>query len=102
MGLAAVQMAKIIGAKIIATGGDDQKLAIVKKEGADHVINYNTTPNFRGLVKEYTGGKGADMVYDPVGGAVFDESMRCVNWGARLLIVGFTRCEQSIVFSHRT
>jgi NADPH2:quinone reductase len=91
MGLAAVQMAKIIGAKVIATGGDDQKLEIVKAQGADHVINYNTNPNFRAAVKEFTDGKGADVVYDPVGGAVFDESMRCVNWGARLLIVGFTR-----------
>jgi NADPH2:quinone reductase len=79
---------------VIATGGTDEKLAIVKARGADHVINY-TLPDgrlggFRDRVKALTGDRGADVVYDPVGGDVFDESMRCVNWNARLLTIGFT------------
>ena len=86
--------AKLLGATVIATGGTDAKLAVVKARGADHVINY-TLPDgrlggFRERVKELTDGRGADVVYDPVGGDVFDESMRCVNWNARLLTIGFT------------
>jgi NADPH2:quinone reductase len=94
VGLAAVDLGKVLGATVIATGGTDEKLAIVKSRGADHVINY-TLPDgrlggFRERVKELTDGRGADVVYDPVGGDVFDESMRCVNWNARLLTIGFT------------
>jgi NADPH:quinone reductase len=94
VGLAAVEIGKLLGATVIATGGTDAKLAIVKARGADHVINY-TLPDgrlggFRERVKELTDGRGADVVYDPVGGDVFDESMRCVNWNARLLSIGFT------------
>jgi NADPH2:quinone reductase len=94
VGLAAVDLGKVLGATVIATGGTDEKLAIVKARGADHVINY-TLPDgrlggFRDRVKELTDGRGADVVYDPVGGDVFDESMRCVNWNARLLTIGFT------------
>lgn len=94
VGLAAVDLGKVLGATVIATGGTDDKLAVVKARGADHVINY-TLPDgslggFRDRVKELTDGRGADVVYDPVGGDVFDESMRCVNWNARLLTIGFT------------
>jgi NADPH:quinone reductase len=94
VGLAAVDLGKVLGATVIATGGTDEKLAIVKARGADHVINY-TLPDgrlggFRDQVKALTAGRGADVVYDPVGGDVFDESMRCVNWNARLLTIGFT------------
>ena len=94
VGLAAVDLGKVLGATVIATGGTDEKLAIVKARGADHVINY-TLPDgrlggFRDQVKALTGDRGADVVYDPVGGDVFDESMRCVNWNARLLTIGFT------------
>ncbi len=94
VGLAAVDLGKVLGATVIATGGTDEKLAIVKARGADHVINY-TLPDgrlggFRHQVKALTGDRGADVVYDPVGGDVFDESMRCVNWNARLLTIGFT------------
>jgi NADPH2:quinone reductase len=94
VGLAAVDLGKVLGATVIATGGTDEKLAVVKARGADHVINY-TLPDgrlggFRDRVKELTEGRGADVVYDPVGGDVFDESMRCVNWNARLLTIGFT------------
>lgn len=94
VGLAAVDIGKYLGANVIATGGRDDKLAIVKSRGADHVINY-TLPDgksggFRQTVKDLTDGKGADVIYDPVGGDVFDESMRCINWGGRLLTIGFT------------
>ncbi len=87
IGLAAVQIGKVLGATVIATAGSDEKLAVVAANGADHVINY--TDGFRDRVKELTGGRGADVIYDPIGADVFDESMRCLNWGARILILGF-------------
>ncbi len=87
IGLAAVQVGKILGATVIATGGSDGKLAVVKENGADHVINIRD--GFRDRVKELTDGRGADVIYDPIGAEVFDESMRCLNWGARILILGF-------------
>ncbi len=94
VGLAAVDLAKQLGATVIATGGRDDKLAVVAERGADHVINY-TMPDgslggFRDEVKALTDGRGVDVVYDPVGGDVFDESMRCVAIDARLLTIGFT------------
>ena len=89
VGLAAVEIAKIHGAKIIATGGDDGKLEVVRKYGADHVINYQNGP-FRDQVKKITGGNGVNLVYDPVGGDVFDQSLRCMAWHGRLVVVGFT------------
>ena len=88
VGLAAVDIGKLYGAKVIGTASSDEKLAVVKKLGADHVINY--TDGFRDEVKELTGGLGADVIYDPVGGDVFDESMRCIAPFGRILIVGFT------------
>ena len=75
VGLAAVEIAKLHGAKIIGTGGDDGKLKIVKQYGANHVINYEKG-SFRDQVKEITGGHGVNLVYDPVGGDVFDQSLR--------------------------
>jgi len=79
---------------VIATGGTDEKLAVVKSRGADNVINYTqedgTLGGFRETVKTLTQGQGADVIFDPVGGTVFDESMRCINWGGRLLTIGFT------------
>ena len=94
VGMAAVDLGKHYGAKVIGTGGRDDKLAVVKSRGADAVINY-TQPDgslggFRDKVKEITGTGGADVIYDPVGGDVFDESMRCVNWCGRILTIGFT------------
>ena len=94
VGMAAVDIGKILGARVIGTGGTDEKLAVVKSRGADEVINY-TLPDgglggFRDRVKEITGTGGADVIFDPVGGSVFDESMRCVNWGGRILTIGFT------------
>jgi NADPH2:quinone reductase len=88
VGLAAVDMGKLLGATVIATAGTDEKLAVCRQMGADYVINY--TQGFREQVKELTGGRGADVIYDPVGGDVFDESMRCIAPFGRLLIIGFT------------
>ncbi len=94
VGLAAVDIGKLLGANVIATGGRDDKLAIVKSRGANEVINYTQTDGslggFRARVKEITGSGGVDVVFDPVGGDVFDESMRCVNFGGRILTIGFT------------
>jgi NADPH:quinone reductase len=88
VGLTAVEIAKAAGAQVIATAGSDEKTAIAKAHGADHVINYTTGP-IRDRVKELTGGNGADVIYDPVGGDIFDQSLRCINWGGRILIIGF-------------
>jgi len=89
VGLAAVQLAKHLGARVIATGADDERLAVVKQNGADEVVNYRTS-DFVTAVKALTDGKGADVIYDPVGGEVLEKSMRAAAYGARLLIVGFT------------
>jgi len=88
VGLTAVEIAKAAGAQVIATAGSDEKTAIAKAHGADHVINYTIGP-IRDRVKELTGGNGADVIYDPVGGDIFDQSLRCINWGGRILIIGF-------------
>lgn len=89
VGMAAVQLGKHLGARVIATGGDDARLAVVKAHGADEVVNYRTT-DFVAAVKDLTGGKGVDVVYDPVGGEVLEKSVRTAAYGARLLVVGFT------------
>ena len=94
VGMAAVDLGKHYGANVIGTGGSDDKLAVVASRGAEAVINY-TQPDgslggFRDQVKALTDGNGADVIYDPVGGSVFDESMRCINWRGRLLTIGFT------------
>ncbi len=88
VGMAAVDVGKLLGATVIATGGSDEKLAAVKAYGADHVIN--TADGFRERVKALTDGRGADVIYDPVGGDIFDESVRCIAFDGRLLVIGFT------------
>lgn len=89
VGLAAVDYAKVLGAKVIAASASDAKLATIQKEyDVDAVVN--SAPGFREKVKEITGGRGADVIYDPVGGDVFDESTRCIAFGGRILSIGFT------------
>ena len=88
VGLATVDMGKLLGATVIATASSDAKLAVCTRLGADHAINYSH--GFRDQVLGLTGGRGADVIFDPVGGDVFDESMRCIAPFGRLLIVGFT------------
>jgi NADPH:quinone reductase len=87
VGLAAVDLGRVFGARVIATASSEEKRAFLKSYGADHVL---PSSGFREQVKELTEGRGADVVYDPVGGDVFDESVRCIAFGGRLLIVGFT------------
>jgi NADPH2:quinone reductase len=87
VGLAAVDLGKLLGATVIATASTEEKRAFLKSYGADHVL---APAGFRETVKELTGGRGADVIYDPVGGDVFDESVRCIAFGGRLLIIGFT------------
>src|SRR5579871_5258908 len=89
VGLAAVEIGKLLGATVIAAASSEEKLAIAKARGADHLILYAREP-FRDAVKRITDGRGADVVFDPVGGEVFENSMRCIAWGARLLVIGFT------------
>lgn len=88
VGLAAVHIGRMMGAIVIGTAGSDAKLDVVKAEGADHVINY--TDGFKYQVKALTGGRGADVIYDPVGGAVAEESFKAMNYGCRILYIGFT------------
>ena len=88
VGLAAVDVGKLMGATVIGTASTEEKLNVARDMGADFVINY--TEGFREQVKEITGGPGADVIYDPVGGDTFDESMRCIAPFGRILIVGFT------------
>jgi NADPH2:quinone reductase len=88
VGLAAVDVGKAYGARVIATASTSEKRAVAMEMGADHVIDYST--GFREEVKALTDGRGANVIYDPVGGDVFDESMRCIAPFGRILIVGFT------------
>ena len=88
VGLNAVELGKAMGATVIGTVGSDEKKAIVQKYGADHVINYSTE-SIKDRVKALTGDKGADVIYDAVGGDAFDQSLRCIAWEGRLLVIGF-------------
>lgn len=88
VGLATVDVGKLLGARIVATARNAERLQICKQLGADHVIDYSN--GFRDAVKDFTEGRGADVIFDPVGGEVFDESMRCIAPFGRILIVGFT------------
>ena len=92
VGMAAVQLGHKMGANVIATGTSEAKLKSTLNWGASHYLltHKEDSVSFREEVKELTQGKGADVIYDPVGGDVFDESIRCINWGGRILIVGFT------------
>jgi NADPH2:quinone reductase len=91
VGLTAVEIGKALGATVIATAGGAEKCAVAKAHGADWTIDYKTE-NLRDRVKAICGelGRdGVDVVYDPVGGEIFETSLRCVAWGARMLVVGF-------------
>jgi NADPH2:quinone reductase len=89
VGLAAVEMGRMLGATVIAAASSEEKLAAAQAKGADHGVLYGREP-FREAVKRITGGRGADVVFDPVGGQIFEDSLRCIAWGARLLVIGFT------------
>jgi NADPH:quinone reductase len=87
IGLPAIQIAKLYGARVIATASTEEKRAVCIEEGADYAIDYQ--PGFRDRVLELTKGRGVDIIYDPVNGPTFEESLRCLAWGGRILILGF-------------
>jgi len=87
IGIPAIQIAKLFGAQVIATASTGEKRAVCRAEGADHAIDYQG--GFRDKVMELTGGRGVDIIYDPVNGPTFEESLRCLAWGGRILILGF-------------
>lgn len=88
-GVAAVQLGRALGARVLAAAGSEEKLAFLRNQGAEATINYRTTA-LRDAVRGLTGGRGVDVVFDPVGGELFDQASRCMNWNGRLLVVGFT------------
>lgn len=99
-GLSAVEIGKALGATVIATAGSPEKLAVAKAAGADHLIDYRAE-DIRARVKEITDGRGADVIFDPVGGEVFDASLRCVAFEGRILVIGFAGGEvQQIPANH--
>jgi NADPH2:quinone reductase len=89
VGLAAVEIGKLLGATVIAAASSEEKLGVAQARGADHVVLYGREP-FRDAVKRITDNSGADVVFDPVGGEIFENSLRCMAWGARILVIGFT------------
>jgi len=88
VGLAAVQIGKALGARVIATAGGPDKLVVAREAGADVAIDYRD-PGWPEAVKAATDGRGADVIYDPVGGEVFDLSTKCIAFNGRLLVIGF-------------
>ncbi len=88
VGLAAVDLALHLGARVIASASTEEKLAAIRAQYRVHETIISA-PGFRDRVKEITGGAGADVIYDPVGGDLFDESIRCIAWNGRLLVIGF-------------
>jgi NADPH2:quinone reductase len=92
VGLAAVELGKLMGATVIACASSDEKLAFTRRHGADAVVNY-ARENLRDALRERTGGRGVDVVYDPVGGAYTEAAVRALDWGGRLLVVGFAAGE---------
>ena len=88
VGSAAIQLGKVLGATVIAAAGSAEKLAVCKDQGAGHVINYKDEDIVE-RVKAITDGRGADVIYDPIGGDIFDKVKRCINWEGRIVIIGF-------------
>ncbi len=88
VGLAAVQLGKLMGARVIAAASSDEKLALCKEQGADEVVNYSTT-SLKEAVKALTKGQGADVIYDPVGGDLAQDCFSAINWNGRYLVIGF-------------
>lgn len=87
-GSAAVELGLAMGARVIAAASSDEKCALAKRLGAHETVNYGSEP-LRDRVMELTAGQGADVIFDPVGGAVYTEAKRCAGWNCRYLVVGF-------------
>lgn len=88
VGIATVQLAKAMGARVIAAASSGEKLEFCKQNGADEIINY-AEEDLKARAKELTGGKGVDVVYDPVGGDYSEAALRASGWDARYLVIGF-------------
>jgi NADPH2:quinone reductase len=88
VGTTAIELGKLMGARVIAAASSDDKLELCKQLGADEVINYSTT-SLKDAVKELTGGRGVDVVYDPVGGDYAEPAIRSMAWNGRYLVIGF-------------
>ncbi|MEO1191223.1 MAG: NADPH:quinone oxidoreductase family protein [Pseudomonadota bacterium] len=88
VGLAAVELGKALGARVIAAASSPEKLEIARQAGADDLIDYSKE-SLKDATKGLTDGKGADVIYDPVGGDLFDQATRAINWKGRLLVIGF-------------
>jgi NADPH2:quinone reductase len=92
VGIAAVELGKAMGAKVIAAASSAEKLALAKAKGADELVNYDERP-LKDAIKELTGGRGVDVIYDPVGGDYTEQALRGMAWKGRLLVVGFANGE---------
>jgi len=88
VGLATVEIGKVMGARVIAAASSDEKLEVCKQHGADEVINYSTE-HLRDRIKQLTGGKGVDVAFDPLGGDYSEPVLRSMAWGGRFLVIGF-------------
>ena len=88
VGLTAVEIGKAMGATVIAVAGGPAKLEVARRQGADHLIDYSRE-DLRGRIKDITVGRGPDVIYDPVGGDAFDQSMRSIAWEGRIIVIGF-------------
>lgn len=87
-GLSAIELGKLMGAHVIACASSDEKLAFARQHGADAGVNYAAT-DLKDALRQLTGGKGVDVVYDPIGGAQAEAALRGMNWGGRFLVIGF-------------
>ena len=92
VGLAAVEIGKAMGAKVIAAASTAEKLEVARNAGADHLINYSEQ-SLKDELKTLTKGQGVDVIYDPVGGPLFEEAFRSIAWNGRMLVIGFASGE---------
>ena len=100
VGVAAVQIGRALGARVIATAGGREKCEIALREGAHEAIDYRSE-NFVERVQGLTGGRGADVIYDSVGGEITDQSLKCIAWNGRLVIIGFAGGEIPSIKANR-
>jgi NADPH2:quinone reductase len=87
-GLAAVELGKLMGARVIACASSDEKIAFARRHGADYGVNYAAS-DLKDALRQLTGGKGVNVVYDPIGGAQGEAALRGMDWGGRFLVIGF-------------
>ena len=101
VGIAAIQLGKAWGANVIALAGGAEKCAVAKAEGADHALDYTSGEDWVETVRELNGGKGVDVIYDPVGGDIFDKALKVIAFEGRAVIIGFAGGEIQKIASNR-